>query len=133
MTNALELLKSAATTGNVGTKNPLDIFYSKLDQQIEYAGQVKAGKELNSRSLWFRKDGANYMVRIGRNAFEVAGSKLFKAADLDAVVELLKAAKMAIQQDKDLQDKIALHSMERTERLKVGRAKGKAKKEAAKK
>lgn len=127
MTNALELLKSAATTGNVGGKNPLDIFYSKLDQQIEYAGRVKAGKELNSRSLWFRKDGANYIVRIGRNAFEVAGSKLFRAADLDGVVELLTAAKAAIQQDKKLQDTIALHSMERSERLKAGRAKGKKK------
>ncbi len=132
MTNALELLKSAATTGNVGNKSPLDIFYTKIDTQIGYAKQIKAGKDINSRSCWFRKDGGNYVVRIGRNAFEIAGSKLFRGADLDAVVDILGAAKDAIKADARLQDVIALHSMERSERLKAGRAKGKAKKAAAK-
>lgn len=125
MTNALELLKSAATTGTVGGRNPLEIFYSKLDTQIEYAKQMKEGKPVNSRSTWFRKDGAGYVVRIGRNAVEIAGSKLFRAEDLDKVVELLTAARAAIGQDKKLQDAIALHSMERSERLKKGRAKKK--------
>jgi hypothetical protein len=46
---------------------------------------------------------------------------LFKAADLDAVIALLGAAKEAIAADKKLQDAIALHSMERSERLKKGR------------
>ncbi|UPA25362.1 hypothetical protein [Shinella oryzae] len=128
MTIALELLRAAATTGNVGNKNPLDIFYEKLDKQIEYAKQIKAGKDINSRSCWFRRDGANYVVRIGRNAFEIAGSKLFRAADLDGVMEVLGAAKDAIKADTALQDAIALHSMERSERLKKGRAAGKAKK-----
>lgn len=128
MANALELLKAAATNGNVGQRNPMEIFYDKLATQITYAGQVKEGKEINTRSLWFRKEGAGYVVRIGRNAFEIAGSKLFKADDLDGVVVILKAAKEAIQADKKLQDAIAIHSMERSERLKVGRAKGKANK-----
>lgn len=75
MTNAIELLKSAATTGFVGGQNPVDIFYNKID----------------TRSLWFRKDGAGYVVRIGRNAFEIAGSKLFRAEDLDGVVAILNA------------------------------------------
>lgn len=127
MTNALELLKAAATTGNLGAKNPLDIFYSKIDAQIEYASQINAGKDINSRSCWFRKDGANWIVRIGRNGFEIAGSKLFKAPDLGAVVEILSAAKEAIKADTKLQDTIALHSLERSERLKAGRAKGKKK------
>lgn len=127
MTNAIELLKSAATTGTVGGRSPLDIFYGKIDTQIEFAKQMKDGKPVNSRSTWFRKDGAGYVVRIGRNAFEIAGSKLFRASDLDKVVELLVAAKAAIEQDKKLQDAIALHSMERSERLKAGRAKGKKK------
>jgi hypothetical protein len=127
MANAMELLKSAATTGASGNRNPLDIFYGKLDTQIEYAKQVKDGKTLNSRSLWFRKDGAGYVVRIGRNGFELAGSKLFKAADLDAVQEVLKAAKDVIQSDKKVQDMIALHSMERSTRLKAGRANKKKK------
>lgn len=127
MTNALELLKASATNGAVTGKSPVDIFYGKLAQQIEYAGQIKEGKTLNTRSLWFRKDGAGYIVRIGRNAFEVAGSKLFRAGDLDAVVAILNAAKIAIEQDKTLQDVIALHSMERSERLKKGRAKSKSK------
>lgn len=126
MTNALELLKASATSGVIGGQNPLDIFYSKIDAQIANAKAVKEGKEINTRSLWFRKQGNEYIVRIGHNAFEIAGSKLFKAADLDKVVELLAAAKAAIQADKDLQDKIALHSMERSERLKKGRAKTKA-------
>ncbi|MBB2905815.1 hypothetical protein FHR76_002197 [Rhizobium sp. RAS22] len=125
MTNALELLKASATTGHVGGRNPLEIFYDKIRTQIEYAGQVKAGKDISTRSLWFRKDGAGYIVRIGRNAFEIAGSKLFRAVDLDKVVEILNAAKMAIEQDKKLQDTIALHSLERSERLKKGRAKKK--------
>lgn len=127
MTNALELLKASATTGNVGGRSPLDIFYSKIDTQIDFAKQMKEGKPVNSRSTWFRKDGAGYVVRIGRNAFEIAGSKLFRAADLDAVVDLLVAAMAAIREDKALQDVIALHSMERSERLKAGRAKGKKK------
>lgn len=127
MTNALELLKASATTGIIAGRNPLDIFYSKIDTQIEYAGQIKAGKDINTRSLWFRKDGAGYIVRIGRNAFEIAGSKLFRATDLDGVIAILNAAKAAIAADKKLQDTIALHSMERSERLKAGRAKGKKK------
>ncbi len=126
MTNALELLKGAATTGTIAGKSPLDLFMDKIDTQIAYAGQVKAGKEISTRSLWFRKQGSEYIVRVGRNAFEIGGSKLFKAADLDKVVELLAAAKMVIQQDKKLQDAIATHSMDRSERLKKGR-KAKAK------
>jgi len=125
MTNAIELLKSAATTGTVGGMNPVDIFYNKIDTQISYAKQLKEGKEVKSRSTWFRKDANGFVVRIGRNAFEIAGSKLFKANDLDAVVELLLAAKEAIKADKKLQDAIAIHSMERSERLKKGRAKKK--------
>lgn len=127
MANAIEFLKSSATSGTVSGKSPLDIFYTKLDTQITFAKQVKEGKALNSRSLWFRKDGAGYTVRIGRNAFEIAGSKLFRAADLDGVVKLLAAAKEAIEGDKKLQDTIALYSMERSERLKAGRSKKKAK------
>lgn len=125
MTNAIELLKSAATTVSAGGRNPLDIFYGKIDTQIAYAKQVAEGKEINTRSLWFRKDGAGYVVRIGRNAFEIAGSKLFRAEDLDGVAKILTAAKQAIQQDKKLQDLIALHSLERSERLAAGRKKKK--------
>ncbi len=127
MANALELLKTLATTGNVGGKNPLDIFYGKIGTQIEYAGQVKDGRAIDKRSLWFRKDGAGYIVRIGRNAFEIVGSKFFEVADLDAVATLLDAAKEAIKADKKPQDVIALHSMERSEQLKAGRVKGKKK------
>lgn len=126
MANALDTLKAAATTGHVGGQSPVEIFFTKLKTQIEYAGQVKEGKAINSRSLWFRKQGAEYVVRIGRNAFEIAGSKLFKAKDLDGVVTILNAAKEAIEGDKKLQDAIAIHSMERSERLKTGRAKSKA-------
>lgn len=129
MANALETLKAAATTGHVGGRSAMEIFYSKLDTQVQYAKEVKDGKTHNSRSLWFRKDGAGYVVRIGRNAFEVAGSKLFKAADLDQVVVILGAAKEAIQADTKLQEVITKHSAERSERLKVGRAKGKAAKQ----
>ena len=132
MTKAIELLKAAATDGVVIARDPVEIFMKKVNDQIAYAKQMKGGADINTRSLWFKKDGAHYVVRIGRNAFEIAGSKLFKAADLDAVVTILEAAKEAIKEDKKLQEVIALHSMERSERLKVGRAKGKAKKEAAK-
>ncbi|NTF34265.1 hypothetical protein [Rhizobium skierniewicense] len=125
MANAIDTLKAAATTGHVSGNNPLDIFFNKLDAQVAYVGDVKEGKAINSRSLWFRKDGPGYIVRIGRNAFEIAGSKLFKAADLDGVVVILNAAKEAIKADTKLQDAIAVHSMERSERLKAGRAKNK--------
>lgn len=123
MANPMELLKAAATTGVVGGQTPLEIFYGKLAAQIENAKQVKAGKELNTRSLWFRKDAQGYVVRIGRNAFEIAGSKLFRAKDLDGVVTILAAAHDAIQADEKLQASIAKHSAERSERLKAGRAK----------
>lgn len=123
MANALELLKASATTGVVGGQTPLEIFYGKLAAQIENAKQVKAGKELNTRSLWFRKDAQGYVVRIGRNAFEIAGSKLFRAKDLDGVVTILAAAHDAIAADEKLQAAIVEHSAERSERLKAGRAK----------
>jgi len=127
MTNALELLKSAATTGVIGGQSPLEIFYSKLRQQLKFANEMKEGKEHKTRSLWFRKDRDGYVVRIGRNAFEVAGSKLFRAADLDKVIEILTAAEMAVQQDQKLQEVIVKHSADRSARLKAGRAKKKAK------
>lgn len=126
MTNALELLKASATTGNVGGQSPLDIFFGKLAVQVKTAQGAKEGKAFNTRSTWFRKAGNEYIVRIGRNAFEIAGSKLFKAADLDGVIALLGAAKMAIESDKKLQETITAYSVTRSERLKVGRAKGKA-------
>ena len=127
MTNALELLKSAATTGVIGGQSPLEIFYSKLRQQLKFANEMKEGKQHKTRSLWFRKDRDGYVVRIGRNAFEIAGSKLFRATDLDKVIEILTAAEMAVQQDQKLQAAIADHSKERSARLKAGRAKKKAK------
>ena len=58
---------------------------------------------------------------VNPNAFEIAGSKMFRAKDLEGVVALLAAAKAAIQADKQLQDTIALYAMERSERLKAGR------------
>ncbi len=127
MTNAIELLKSAATAGVIGGQSAIDIFYGKLEEQKKFAAEVKDGKEHKTRSLWFRKDRDGYVVRIGRAAHEIAGSRLFRAKDLDAVVEILTAAKMAVEQDKKLQEAIAKHSADRSERLKAGRAKKKAK------
>lgn len=127
MANAIELLKAAATSGVVGGQSPLEIFYSKLAEQVRLAGEVKGGKQINTRSLWFRKDREGYVVRIGRMALEVAGSKLFRAKDLDEVVAILGAAKEAIAADDKLQAAIAKHSVERSARLKAGRAKRKAK------
>lgn len=127
MANAIELLKAAATTGAVGGQSPLDIFYTKLAEQVRLAGEVKEGKQHNTRSLWFRKDREGYVVRIGRNGFEIAGSRLFRAKDLDEVVGILGAAKEAIQADDKLQAAIAKHSADRSARLKAGRTKRKAK------
>ncbi|TQX90343.1 hypothetical protein EQW76_11200 [Rhizobium sp. rho-13.1] len=121
----MELLKSAATVGQVGAANPMDIFFGKLVAQIDMAKAMDNGKTFSSRSLWFRKQGGEWIVRIGRNGFEVAGSKLFKAADLAGVVGVLEAAGDVIRQDKALQGVIAKHSAERSERLKAGRAKSK--------
>ena len=68
MTNALELLKASATTGTVGSRSPLDIFYGKINTQIEFAKQMKDGKPANSRSTWFRKDGAGFHLWLERSA-----------------------------------------------------------------
>ncbi len=106
-------------------KSPLDIFYGKLNTQIGYAGDLKEGKTVNTRSCWFRKDGNGYVLRIGRNALEIAGSKLFRAQDLDGVIQLLNAAKVAIETDKALQDTIATNSMERRETSQDGTDGGK--------
>lgn len=127
MANAIELLKSAATSGAVGGQTPMEIFYSKLEEQIKNAEEIKGGKQMKTRSLWFRKDRDGYVVRIGRAAFEIAGSRLFRAKDLDGVIGLLSAAKEAIQADEKLQAQIAKHSAERSARLKAGRAKKKSK------
>ena len=125
MANALDILKVAATTGVVGGHSPLEIFYGKLDHQVALAGEVKERKTHNTRSLWLRKDANGYVVRIGRNAFEIAGSKLFRAKDLDEVAAILKAAREVIAGDEKLQAAIAMHSTERSARLKAGRAKKK--------
>lgn len=44
MANPLELLKAVETTGAVAGKTPVEIFYNKLQTQIEYAGQIKAAR-----------------------------------------------------------------------------------------
>lgn len=131
MTTHIEILKPAATTGPVVGKNPVEILLAKLDQQASYPGDLIAASLVSGRSLWFRRDGAGRIVRIGRNAFDIAGSKLFRAADLEKVIEILNATKAAIQTDKKLQDTIALHSLKRSKQLKAGRTKGKAKQAAA--
>lgn len=128
MSKALDILKAAATNQmQVVSSNPVDIFLNKINQQITYVSETKEGKQHNTRSLWFKKNGNEYVVRIGRMALEIGGAKAFKANDLDAVVVLLNAAKDEIQSDKKLQDTIAVYSMERSERLKQGRANKKAK------
>lgn len=128
MTNAMEILKASATTGMVHSSDPVEIFLNKIDIQIGYAADLKEGKVIKQRSLWFRKDATGYVVRVGRNAFEIAGSKLFRATDLDHVVQILSAAKDFIAQDEKTRAVIAKHSTTRSERLKVGRAKKNAEK-----
>lgn len=127
MTNALELLKSAATSAPVGGKTPVDVFISKIQQQKAYIADMKANKAVNSRVLWFKKQGGEYVLRVGRSGLEIAGSKFFKAKDLDAVADLLDAVKSAIEADKALQDEIAKTAQDRTAKLRAGRAKKKAK------
>jgi hypothetical protein len=127
MTNALELLKSCATAAPVGGKSALDVFANKIEMQIQYTRDMTAGKAVNSRLLWFRKDANGYVVRIGKNGLEVAGAKFFRATDLDAVAALLGAAGEAIKADVKLQAEIQKTATARTEKLRAGRARKKAK------
>lgn len=124
MTNALELLKAAATNNaNIGNKTAVEVFIGKIAQQIEYATEVKEGKrENNTRSLWFKKNGATFIVRIGRTAMEIAGAKAFTANNIDGVIAILNAATTEIQRDTKLQEAITRTANERSTRLKAGRA-----------
>lgn len=127
MTNALELLKASATTQPVGGKGAVEVFLGKIDQQKAHVKELQADKKVNTRLLWFRKQGTEYVVRAGRSGLEIAGAKFFSAKDLDGVATLFDAMKAAIEQDKALQEAIVKAAATRTDKLRAGRAKKKAK------
>jgi hypothetical protein len=116
--NALDLLEPTATTDNVDGSNGLEIFDDKIDTQIAYAGQVQEGEEINTRSFCVSKDGAGYVIQIGRygSRSPTAQSSAIRTLIMSAI---LTGAKDAIASNKKLQDAIAVHSMKCNERGEV--------------
>lgn len=121
MSDAMELLKAAATSGYVTGGDAVDKFVNRVNEQKALIKKIAAGEKISQRSLWFKKDAEGYVVRIGRNAFEVAGSKLFRAADLDGVTAVLDAAMEIIKGDDKLRAMITKHSVDKSAQLKAGR------------
>lgn len=120
---ALDILKAAATTATVMGSDPIANFQRKCDEQIAFVEQVKAGKEVSKRSLWFKKVGAHYEMYITKSKVTLAGTNVFKADDLDGVINVIKAAKEFVAGDSAVQAEITKQSNARSARLKAGRAK----------
>ena len=98
--------------------DPVSIFGTKIDKQIEFARTAEKGGEVNTRSVWFKRSGEGYIVKIGRDALDFGeGKTLFAAKTLAEVVELLESAKTIIAETPALKQQIETRSKERSERL----------------
>jgi hypothetical protein len=122
-TNVRELLFARATQAPTVTGNdPVAVFLAKIDTQIGFANDAKAGKEVSKRSVWFKKVPTGYNVRIGRAGFDMGqGNTLFAAKTLDEVIEILDFAKQLIPTDEAIGKQIVKLSKERSERLRKTR------------
>ncbi|CAO4176032.1 hypothetical protein [Methylorubrum populi] len=108
-------------------RDPVSVFFRKIDRQIALANEAKEGKDTNARVAWFKRDGAGYRLKIGREGLKFGEHQWFKAADLDEVIERLTLAQQVIEANDALKAQIATNSKARSERMQGSR---KAKKTA---
>ena len=113
----------AATTD----RDPVAVFFRKIDRQIALAKEAKEGKDTNARVAWFKKDGTGYRLKIGREGLKFGEHQWFAAATLDEVIERLTMARQVIEASDPLKAQIATNSKARSERMQGSR---KAKKTA---
>jgi len=71
MANALETREAAATAGHVYGQSPEKSSSQNSTRRSNTLIRSRNAK-IASKSLRFRKQGADYVVRIGRNALEIA-------------------------------------------------------------
>lgn len=126
MSNALELLKSAATVRVTGN-DPVKTFVNRINTQLAYAKDIKDGKTVNSKSTWFKRNGTGYLVSIGRSPLAIAGTEWFAADDIDGVIAVLAAGREVIQTDKQVQAAVIERAAVKGAKLAAAR-KAKAKK-----
>ncbi|WP_342162542.1 hypothetical protein [Methylobacterium sp. SD21] len=98
-------------------RDAVSVFYSKIDRQVALAEQAKAGEKVSARVTWFKRDGAGYRVKIGREALKFGDHQWFAAASLDEVIERLKMAKEVITNSEALRQQIVRNSNARSERM----------------
>lgn len=109
-------------------RDPVAVFFRKIDRQIALAKEAKEGRDTNARVAWFKRDGSGYRLKIGREGLKFGEHQWFKAADLDEVIERLTMARQVIEANEVLKAQIATNSKARSERIQGSR---KAKKTAA--
>lgn len=102
-------------------RDPVAVFFCKIDRQIALAKEGKEGKDVNARVAWFKRDGSGYRLKIGREGLKFGEHQWFKAADLDEVIERLTMARQVIEASDALKTQIATNSKARSERMQGSR------------
>lgn len=122
-----QFLAFAASSANNTDRDPVSVFFHKIDRQIALAKDAREGKEANARVAWFKRDGSGYRLKIGREGLRFGDHQWFAAANLDEVVERLSMARQVIEASEPLRAQIIANSKARSARMQGTR---KAKKSA---
>lgn len=102
-------------------RDPVSVFFIKIDRQIALAKQAKEGTAVNARVAWFKPDGSGYRLKIGREGLRFGDHQWFKAATLDEVIERLTLARQVIEGSDALRQQIATNSKARSARMQGAR------------
>ncbi|MGC5777584.1 hypothetical protein [Methylobacterium sp. NFXW15] len=118
---------AAPAQNTITDRDPVAVFFRKIDRQIALAREAKDGKDTNARVAWFKRDGSGYRLKIGREGLKFGEHQWFRADSLDDVIERLSMARQVIEASDPLKAQIATNSKARSERMQGSR---KAKKPA---
>ncbi|CAO4148650.1 hypothetical protein GPNCGGLF_LOCUS2949 [Methylorubrum aminovorans] len=99
-------------------RDPVAVFFRKIDRQVALAKEAKEGKPSNARVAWFKRDGSGYRLKIGREGLKFGEHQWFKADSLDEVIERLTMARQVIESSDPLKAQIATNSKARGDRMK---------------
>ena len=102
-------------------RDPVAVFFRKIDRQIALAKEAKEGMDTNARVAWFKRDGSGYRLKIGREGLKFGEHQWFKADSLDEVIERLTMARQVIEGSDALKAQIATNSKARSERMQGSR------------
>ncbi len=93
-----QFIAFAAPVQNQPTaRDPVSVFFAKIERQIGFAEQAKRGDKVSARVTWFRPGGSGYRLKIGREGLKFGEHQWFAAATLDEVIERLRMAKAVIE------------------------------------